>query len=99
VAILDHGALSRIAHAGHAVSGEIIQYRLVLDADHTGVAAAFPGAERIERARHVSYHVRGALADLNAGLRTLLESGARVQAFFPARSRLEAAFREAVGEE
>ena len=99
VAILDRGALSRIAHAGHAPSGEIIQYRLVLVADHSMVAAAFPGAERIERARDVSYHVRGAIADLNAGLQALLEAGARVRAFFPARSRLEAAFREAVGEE
>jgi hypothetical protein len=88
-----------MAHSGHAVSGEIIQYRLVLASDHESVEAAFPGAERIDRSREVSYHVRGALEDLNAGLRRLLDAGGRVRAFFPARSRLEAAFREAVGEE
>lgn len=99
VAILDRGSLSRIAHAAHAVSGEVIQYRLVLAGEDANVEAAFPGAERVERAREVSYHVRGTLADLNRGLERLLDSGARVRAFFPARSRLEAAFREAVGEE
>jgi hypothetical protein len=35
---------------------------------------------------------------LNDGLARILGRGVRVRAFFPARSRLEAAFREAVGD-
>ena len=99
VAILDRGSLSRIAGTHHAVSGEILHYRLVLAEEHEAVEAAFPGAERLDSPRQVMYDVRGDIVDLNAGLERFLAEGGRVQAFFPARSRLEAAFREAVGEE
>lgn len=99
VAILDKGALSREVSTHHAPSGEIQHYRLVLQSEHDSVQAAFPGAERVENARQVMYDVRGGLADLNAGLGRFLAEGGQVQAFFPARSRLEAAFREAIGEE
>ena len=98
VAILDRGRLSRIAVAGHTESGEINTYRLVVSDDAAVVREVFAGAERIEHAREVSYHVRGTLAELNGGLERVLQAGVQVRAFFPARSRLEAAFREAVGE-
>lgn len=99
VAILDRGSLQRIAGTHHAVSGEILRYRLVLAGEHESVAAMFPGAQRIDNARQVAYDVSGDIEDLNARLERFLAEGGRVQAFFPARSRLEAAFREAVGEE
>lgn len=99
VAILDRGALSRIAVTGHTDSGEINTYRLVVTRDAPAIAEAFAGAERIAHAREISYHVRGPLDELNRGLARLLAAGVTVQAFFPARSRLEAAFREAVGED
>lgn len=99
VAILDRGRLSRIAVTGHTDSGEINTYRIVVSHDAPVIAETFHGAERIEHAREVSYHVRGTLADLNRGLEQLLRAGVTVRAFFPARSRLEAAFREAVGEQ
>jgi hypothetical protein len=73
-------------------------YRLVLAADDDAVLADFPGAVRAPGERQVIYDVRGSLAELNDGLARILGRGARVRAFFPARSRLEAAFREAVGD-
>lgn len=99
VAILDRGALSRIAIAGHYDAQEIAHYHLSLSGDSPMVREAFPGAERVPNARDVSYHVRGTLAQLNKGMHRLLEAGGEVRAFFPARSRLETAFREAVGED
>ena len=99
VAILDRGSLQRIAGTHHAVSGEILRYRLVLAGEHESVAAMFPGAQRIDNARQVAYDVSGDIEDLNARLERFLAGGGRVQAFFPAQSRLEVAFREAVGEE
>lgn len=99
VAILDRGALSQIAEAYHHPTGEYAQYQLVLMEEHPALASAFPEAERIAHRRDAAYHVMGTVGDLNQGLQRLMTAGARVRAFFPARSRLEAAFREAVGEE
>jgi len=99
VAILDHGRLSRTADAHHQPTGEFAEYQLVLMEDHPAVASAFPGAERIGHRKDVAYHIVGTIPDLNAALQKAITEGARVRAFFPARSRLEAAFREAVGEE
>ena len=99
VAILDRGSLSRIAGTHHAVSGAILRYRLVLAGEHDSVEAVFPGAQRIDKARQVTYDVSGDIVDLNARLERFLAEGGSVQAFFPAQSRLEAAFMEAVGEE
>jgi ABC-type multidrug transport system ATPase subunit len=99
VAILDQGRLTRIAESHHAPSSEYAQYVLVLGAEHPALAEAFPGAERVDQRRDLAYHVVGTLPELNERLGRLLAEGARVRAFFPARSRLEAAFREAVGEE
>ncbi len=96
VAILDHGALSRLVDGGEAPATGALAYRLVLEAEHAAVAAAFPAARRTASARDVSFDVDGTIEDLNAGLRALLAAGAVVRAFYPARSRLEESFREAV---
>lgn len=97
VAILDQGRLSRIADK-HAHHEAVADYRLVLDAEFEELADVFPDAERGASPHEIGYLVHGELDALNAGLRALLERGARIRAFYPARSRLETAFREAVGE-
>ena len=100
VAIIDRGSLVKmVARQQHAASGTILTYRMVLAEEFEAVDVAFPGAERVDDPSHVMYDVRGDLTALNAGLERLLSDGGRVRAFMPARSRLEAAFREALGEE
>jgi ABC-type multidrug transport system ATPase subunit len=98
VAILDRGRLTRVADGAAEEDDAAAHYRLVLAADDDGVLADFPGAVRAPGERQVIYDVRGSLAELNDGLARILGRGVRVRAFFPARSRLEAAFREAVGD-
>lgn len=98
VAILDRGRLTRVADGSTEEDTAAAHYRLVLAADDDGVPADFPGAVRAPGERQVTYDVRGSLADLNDGLARILARGVQVRAFFPARSRLEAAFREAVGD-
>jgi len=98
VAILDRGRLTRVADGSAEEDGAVAHYRLILVADREGIQAAFPRAVRALGDRQVSYDVHGSLAELNEGLARILGSGVQVRAFFPARSRLEAAFREAVGE-
>lgn len=97
VAILDRGALSRIADARDSHVGGTADYRLVLAAEHPALAEVFPNAKRVPHAREVAYDLQGSLDELNAGLQRLLEANAVVWAFYPARSRLEETFREAVG--
>jgi ABC-type multidrug transport system ATPase subunit len=98
VAILDRGRLTRVADGSAEEDDATAHYRLVLAADHDAVPRAFPRAVRAPGERQVVYQVAGSLAELNEGLARILGQGAQVRAFFPARSRLEAAFREAVGE-
>jgi ABC-type multidrug transport system ATPase subunit len=98
VAILDRGRLTRMADGSAEDDDAAAHYRLVLAADHDAVLRAFPRAIRAPGERQVAYDVHGPLAELNAGLARIIGQGAQVRAFFPARSRLEAAFREAVGE-
>lgn len=98
VAILDRGRLTRVADGSAEEDGAVTHYRLILVADGEGIPAAFPRAVRAAGDRQVTYDVHGSLAELNEGLARILGSGVQVRAFFPARSRLEAAFREAVGE-
>ncbi len=98
VAILDGGALSRLVDARDGTAPARAEYRLVLEAEHPALASAFSGAAPVAGAREASYVVSGSVAELNAGLRRLLEAGATVRAFYPARSRLEESFREAVGD-
>ena len=99
VAILDGGRLTRVTDATAEAEDTVSHYRLVLVTDSTAVLDAFPRAARTASAREVAYDVHGTLEELNAALERLLAGGVRIRAFFPARSRLEAAFREAVGEE
>lgn len=99
VAIIDRGSLVKMVGRQHAASGTILIYRMVLAEEFEAVEVAFPGAERVDDPDNVMYDVRGDLTALNAGLERLLTDGGRVRAFMPARSRLEAAFREALGEE
>ncbi len=98
VAILDRGRLSRIADVveTQVQSGEI-EYRIVLAAEHPSVTELFPGAVRAD-GRRVAWDVRGDIETLNAALAEAVRRGARLKEFYPARSRLEAAFRDAVGE-
>lgn len=98
VAIIDRGNLVKTVGRQHSASGTFLTYRLALVEDHDSVEAAFPGAESLEEPGHVMYQVRGDIDALNEGLARLLADGGKVQAFMPALSRLESAFREAVGE-
>ena len=97
VAILDHGALVRVAAADDLESEGSGVWRLVLLADHPALAAHFPEATRTVQVRELSYDVSGTIDDLNVRLQRALTAGLRIRAFFPARSRLETAFRDAVG--
>jgi ABC-2 type transport system ATP-binding protein len=97
VAILDRGRLSRIARAGEAHPEGELEYRLTLEHDDPALLECFPGAERADH-REAAYLVRGDLATLNRGLGEAIARGLRVRAFHPARSRLEAAFHEALGD-
>jgi ABC-type multidrug transport system ATPase subunit len=96
VAILHRGRLERVAAPGTGPMGG--WYRLRLAAPHPALAAAFPAAESVG-ASGAEVRIHGEPAALSAGLRALLEAGAVVEAWYPERSRLEAAFREAVGEQ
>ena len=96
VAILHRGRLERVATPGTGPTGG--WYRLRIAAPHPALAAAFPGAEAVGGSG-TEVRIHGEAAALSAGLRTLLEAGAVVEAWYPERSRLEAAFREAVGEQ
>ena len=98
VVILDRGCVSRIATHEPEVGDHAVEYHLVLVREHHAVAACFPSAEVVDRRREPTYRIRGSVAALNAGLERLIAAGAQVRAFFPARSRLEEAFREVVGE-
>jgi ABC-type multidrug transport system ATPase subunit len=97
VAILDRGRLTRVTDGSAVEDDAAAHYRLVL-ADDDDITGAFPRAVRAPSERQVTYDVSGSLAELNEGLSLILTRGVRVRAFFPARSRLETAFREAVGE-
>ena len=97
VAILDRGRLSRIADNA-ALHVDAADYRLVLANDLPDLAAFFSEVRRSDATREISYVVCGTLDEVNDGLRRLLDAGGRVRALYPERSRLEAAFREAVGE-
>ncbi len=96
VAILHRGRLERVAVPGTGPSGG--WYRLRLAAPHPSLAAAFPAAQAVGGSG-AEVRVHGEAAVLSAGLRAVLEAGAVVEAWYPERSRLETAFREAVGEQ
>jgi len=98
VGIIDHGRLQQIADIGVRATGSLARYQLVLDAPSALVGEVFAGAELTREGRTELYRLPPQDLDaLNAGLRRLLEGGVRIVAVVPERSRLESAFREAVG--
>lgn len=101
VAILDHGALSRIANLrGEDDSLGVLHYVLEVSSDSQAVAEIFEAARPIQAGsggQGVFWAVDGDMETLNSGLRRVLEAGVVVRSFVPRRSRLESAFHEAVG--
>lgn len=97
VGIIDRGALQRVAVIGDRGGAAAVRYRLVLDQVSDAVGRVFAGAQLVPGGQPGEYLIPTLeLPALNAGLMQLLGEGARVVAVVPERSRLEAAFREAV---
>ncbi len=98
VGIIDRGRLQQIALIGAQATGSLARYRLVVAATSPAVAEAFPGAAAAADGRAEEYLVPPVdLPTLNAGLRWLIDAGVQIVAVVPERSRLETAFRQAVG--
>jgi len=95
VAILGKGRLQRIVGgaAEEAGTGSAV-YRLVV-AGGAEMPEGFPGAA--VSGRPGEWRMEGTLAALNAAVGSLIESGVTITAFYPEASRLETAFRDAVG--
>lgn len=98
VGIIDHGRLQQIAEIGARSTGSLAVYRLVVAAASPLVAEVFPGLEAVREGKGEEYRTGPVdLATLNAGLARLIAGGVQIVAAVPERSRLETAFREAVG--
>ena len=99
VGIIDGGRLQHVVDVGARVTGSLAIYRLVMVTDTPLVAEAFPGSEPAPDQRGGEYRTAPIdLITLNTGLAKLIASGGQVVAVVPERSRLETAFRKAVGE-
>ncbi|MCY7380499.1 MAG: ABC transporter ATP-binding protein [Gemmatimonadaceae bacterium] len=97
VAIIDRGRLQRVVdvRANERTVTEGAPYRIVVASSDTRVGDVFPGAREVASGE---FEVRAlSLADINAGLVRLMQSGALVRAVYPVHSPLEQQFREAVG--
>ena len=98
VGIIDQGRLQQIAEIGARASVSLAVYRLVVAAASPLVVEAFPGAEPVREGKGEEYRTPPVdLATLNAGLARLIAGGVQIVAAVPERSRLETAFRAAVG--
>ena len=100
VGIIDRGRLQHVAEIGHRATASRAIYRIVVAAPSPLVAEAFPGSEPVREGR--AEEVRTApldLGTLNDGLARLIAGGVHIVAAVPERSRLETAFRRAVGAE
>ncbi len=98
VGIIDQGRLQRIAEIGVRTTASLAVYRLVVGTDGPLIVETFPGAERVREGRSEAYRTAPLdLATLNAGLARLIAGGVQIVAVVPERSRLEDAFRAAVG--
>jgi ABC-2 type transport system ATP-binding protein len=98
VGIIDGGHLQQIVDIGTRTTGSLAVYRIVLAEASAAFADSFPGAEPATESKELEFRtVPVDLDALNAGLARLIAAGGRVVAVVPERSRLEAAFREAVG--
>ncbi|MEP6618492.1 MAG: ABC transporter ATP-binding protein [bacterium] len=97
VGIIDRGQLQRIVdvRATERDVAEGAPYRLVITRGEELVALQFPTARAIGRGE---FELQGeSLEVINAGIATLIQNGALVNAMFPVHSALEQQFREAVG--
>lgn len=97
VGIIDRGRLQRVVdvRASERDVTEGAPYRLVVASGEPHVLAVFPTARTISPGE---YEVHGmTLEAINAGLVTLIQRGALVNAVYPVHSALEQQFREAVG--
>jgi ABC-type multidrug transport system ATPase subunit len=98
VGIIDHGRLQQIAEIGARSTGSLAVYRLVVASASPLVAQAFPGAVAVREGKGEEFRTPPIdLEALNAGLARLIGGGVQIVAAVPERSRLETAFREAVG--
>ena len=97
VGIIDGGRLQRIAEVGTREAASSV-YRLVLADAHDAVSAVFTGATAGEGIAREWLVPAMDVEALNAALPRLIAAGARIVAVMPERSRLEEAFREAIGD-
>ena len=100
VGIIDRGRLQHVAEIGHRATASLTVYRIVVAAPSPLLAEAFPGSEPVREGQ--AHEVRTPPVDLrslNDGLARLIAGGVQIVAAVPERSRLETAFREAVGAE
>jgi ABC-type multidrug transport system ATPase subunit len=100
VGIIDRGRLQHVAEIGHRATASRAVYRVVVAAPSPLVAETFPGSEPVREGK--ADEVRTAPLDLrtlNEGLARLIAGGVSIVAVVPERSRLETAFRQAVGAE
>jgi ABC-2 type transport system ATP-binding protein len=98
VGIIDRGQLQQIAEIGARTTGSLAVYRLVVASPSPLVAEVFPGVETVREGKGEEFRTPPLdLETLNAGLARLIAGGVRIVAAVPERSRLETAFREAVG--
>jgi ABC-type multidrug transport system ATPase subunit len=95
VAIFHRGKIERVVEPGVGATAGWHRVRLALP--HPALRETFPGAEQTD-ATGREIRVLGTSAELSAALERVLSSGGVLEAFYPERSRLETAFREAVGE-
>jgi ABC-type multidrug transport system ATPase subunit len=100
VAIIDRGRLQRVVETarGAPPPAGAATYRLTFAAGAEHAAIVFPGALALGGGRGEFEIVAADLAVLNRGLAELLARGAVLAAVVPARTPLERAFRDAIGE-
>ena len=98
VAIIDHGRLQRVVDvrgAAGPAGGDRTPYRIVVARGAELVPTIFPQARSLGQGE---FQLDGlTLDEVNAGLASLLASGALVAMVYPVHSMLEQQFREAVG--
>jgi ABC-2 type transport system ATP-binding protein len=98
VAIIDHGRLQRVVDvrgAAGPAGGDRTPYRVVVARGAELVPTVFPQARALGQSE---FQLDGlTLDEVNAGLASMLASGALVAMVYPVHSMLEQQFREAVG--
>lgn len=100
VGIIDRGRLQHIAEIGHRPTLSRAVYRIIVAQPSPLVVEVFPGCEVVREGRAEEFRTPPLdLRSLNEGLARLIAGGVQIVAAVPERSRLETAFRRAVGEE